>query len=115
VIASHPQHVSTSFMFNGGLFFVSFIYASCDYIAHRDLWDSLYSLCVGGPWLALGDFNSVMGAHETTGVLKRQSCEDFRAGVTICNLTDLDSQGPFYTWRGFQRGKIVMSHLDRAF
>ncbi|PON63194.1 Endonuclease/exonuclease/phosphatase, partial [Parasponia andersonii] len=69
---------------------------------------------MAGPWLALGDFNSVMGAHETTVVLKCQSYEDFRAGVTICNLTDLDSQGPFHTWRGFRRGKIVMSLLDRA-
>ncbi|PON58618.1 Endonuclease/exonuclease/phosphatase, partial [Parasponia andersonii] len=84
-------------------------------IARRDLWDSLYSLHVAGPWLALGDFNFVMGAHETTGVLKRQSCEDFRTGVTICNLIDLDSQGPFYTWRGFRRGKNVMPRLEGAF
>ena len=115
VMASHSQHVTASFQFNGDLFFVSFVYASCNYIVHRDLWDSLSSLHIVGPWLALGDFNSVMGAHETTGILKRQSCEEFRAGVTLCNLTDLDTQGPFYTWRGFRKGKIIMSRLDRAF
>ncbi|PON85920.1 Endonuclease/exonuclease/phosphatase, partial [Trema orientale] len=81
----------------------------------RDLWDSLSSLHVAGPWFVMGDFNSVMGSHETTGVLKRQSCEEFRAGVTLCDLIDLDTQGPLYTWRGMRRGKIIMSRLDRAF
>ncbi|PON75644.1 Endonuclease/exonuclease/phosphatase [Trema orientale] len=115
VTISHSQHVSASFEFHGDLFFASFVYASCNYIARRDLWDSLSSLHVDGPWLVIGDFNSVMGAHETTGILKRQSCEEFRAGVTLCNLTDLDSQGPMYTWRGMRRGKLIMSRLDRAF
>ncbi|PON43341.1 Endonuclease/exonuclease/phosphatase, partial [Trema orientale] len=115
VIQSHSQHVSVSFLFNGVLIFGSFIYASCDYIVRRDLWDSLSSLHVTGPWLVLGDFNSVMGAHETTGIIKRRSCEDFRAGVTLCNLIDLDTQGPCHTWRGSRGGRIVMSRLDRAF
>ncbi|PON37349.1 Endonuclease/exonuclease/phosphatase, partial [Trema orientale] len=115
VLSLHPQHVSSSFVVNGILFYVSFVYASCNYILRRDLWDSLSALHIVGPWLALGDFNSVMGAHETTGILKRRSCEDFRAGITLCDLVDLDSQGPFYTWQGFRKGHLVMSRLDRAF
>ncbi|PON57860.1 Endonuclease/exonuclease/phosphatase [Parasponia andersonii] len=56
-----------------------------------------------------------MGAHETTGIIKRRSCEDFRAGVTLCNLLDLETQGPSYTWHGTRGGWIVMSRLDRTF
>ncbi|PON59181.1 hypothetical protein PanWU01x14_161080 [Parasponia andersonii] len=67
------------------------------------------------PLLNEGDFNSVMGAHETTGIIKRRSCEDFRAGVTLCNMIDLDSQSPFFTWRGSRGRRLVMSCLDRAF
>ncbi|PON48518.1 Endonuclease/exonuclease/phosphatase, partial [Trema orientale] len=115
VIASHLQHVSASFKLHGELFFASFVYASCNYMDSRYLWDSLSSLHVDGPWLVMGDFNSIMGAHETTGILKRQSCEEFRAGVTLFNLTDLDTQGPLYNWRGVRRGKIIMSCPDRAF
>ncbi|PON75625.1 Endonuclease/exonuclease/phosphatase [Parasponia andersonii] len=114
-MVSHSQHVSASFKFHGDLFYVSFDYANCSYIVRRNLWKSLASMHITGPWLALGDFNFVMGAHETTGILKRQSCEEFRAGITLCNLTDLDSQGPLYTWHGSRRGQIVMSRLDRAF
>ncbi|PON70840.1 Zinc knuckle CX2CX4HX4C [Parasponia andersonii] len=91
----------------------SFIYASYDYLVRRDLWDSLSSLHVNGPWLALGDFNSIMGVHETTGIIKRRSCEDFRAGVTLCNLIDLDTQGPRHTWHGSRGGRIVFGDLKR--
>ncbi|PON38505.1 Endonuclease/exonuclease/phosphatase [Parasponia andersonii] len=115
VISSHSQHVSSSFVFNDVLFYVSFVYVSCNYIVRHDLWDSLSALHIVGPWLILGDFNSVMGAHETTGIIKRRSCEKFRAGVTLCDLVDLHSQGPFYTWHGFRWGQLVMSRLDRAF
>ncbi|PON79266.1 Endonuclease/exonuclease/phosphatase, partial [Parasponia andersonii] len=92
-----------------------FVYASCDYIVRRELWDSLSSLHVTGPWLVLGDFNSVMGTHETTGIIKGRSCEDFRVSVTLCNMIDLDSQGPLFIWRGSRGGRLVMSRLDKAF
>ena len=43
------------------------------------------------PWLVINDFNVVMGTHETSGFLRSISYDDFRAGVTICNLIDLDT------------------------
>ncbi|PON33777.1 hypothetical protein PanWU01x14_349870 [Parasponia andersonii] len=60
-------------------------------LAISNFQDSLSSLHVTSPWLVLGDINSVMGAHETTGIIKRRSCEDFRAGITLCNMIDLGS------------------------
>ena len=43
------------------------------------------------PWLVIGYFNAVMGTHETTSLPQLVSCDDFRAGVTICYLIDLDT------------------------
>ncbi|PON63256.1 LOW QUALITY PROTEIN: Endonuclease/exonuclease/phosphatase [Trema orientale] len=96
------------------VYFSSVLFMQAVIISLVVIYEILCTLCM---WVVpgLGDFNSVMGAHETTGVFKCQSCEEFCAGATICNLTDLDSQKPFYTWQGFRRGKIVMSRLDRAF
>ena len=54
-----------------------------------------------------------MGSNKTTDIIKRRSCEDMEN--TLCNLIDLDSQGPFHTWRGSHGRRIMMSRLDRAF
>ena len=63
----------------------------------------------------MGYFNSVMGFHESTGSPMLLSCEDFRAGVTLCSLLDRDTHGSFYTWSRNRNGHIISSRLDRAF
>ena len=54
----------------------------------------------------IGDFNAVMGTHETTGSLRSVSYDDFRAKVAISNLIDLDTQGSMYTWSGSRNGVL---------
>ena len=108
---THDQHITASFICDN----VSFVYASNSSPIHHCLWDSLCSIDIHGSWLVLGDFNAVMGAHESTSSPKALSCSDFRAGVTICDLVDIDSQGSLYTWQGFWNGKFVCFRLDRAF
>ncbi|KAK2658156.1 hypothetical protein Ddye_004689 [Dipteronia dyeriana] len=44
-----------------------------------------------------GDFNSVLGAHETTGNIYTISCYDFRAALTVCDLVDIETKGVFHT------------------
>ena len=39
----------------------------------------------------------------------------FVAAISLCNWVELDSQGPFHTWRGTSARGIVFSKLDRAF
>ena len=116
VILSHPQHVTASFKVDGVSCYSSFIYASTSNSKRRILWDSLADLNLNGAWFAIGDFNSVLGAHETTGTPRLSSCMDFAAAISLCNWVELDLQGPKYTWSGtssFRR--VVLSKLDRAF
>ncbi|KAK3225536.1 hypothetical protein Dsin_005398 [Dipteronia sinensis] len=63
---------------------ISFIYASVNYITPRSLWNYLMDISGSDdPWLVLGDFNSVLGAHETTSNISTVSCDDFLAALTI--------------------------------
>ena len=64
------------------------------------------------PWLVIGDFNVVIGTHETTGSPRSVSCDDFYPRVTICNLIDSDTQGSMYTWSGSYNGCVILSRLD---
>ena len=91
IILSYSQHVIASFDLVGVTCIVSFVYASASYVNPRFLWDFLSSLAIMDPWLFTGDFNVVMGTHETIGSPRSVSCDDFHAGVTICNLIDLDT------------------------
>ena len=44
------------------------------------------------PWLMLGDFNSVLSAHETIGNVFTISCDDFRATLTVSDLVDIETK-----------------------
>ncbi|KAK3195733.1 hypothetical protein Dsin_027043 [Dipteronia sinensis] len=67
------------------------------------LWTFLVS---DAPWLVLRDFNSVLGAHETTGNISTISCEYFRAVLIVCDLVDIKTKGVFYTRIG-QVGLVI--------
>ena len=61
--------------------YIAAIYASTLYLKRRQLWADLTHLQgrFHGPWLFLGDFNAVMGAHEKRGRCppSNLSCLDF--------------------------------------
>ena len=115
IISLYAQHVTTSFLVNGTLFYGSFIYASTSLKNRQALWNSLSDLSIQGPWFAIGDFNVVLGAHETSGNPSTSSCMDFRTAISLCNWVELDSQGSFHTWHGSTASGIVLFRLDRAF
>ncbi|KAK3229336.1 hypothetical protein Dsin_001217 [Dipteronia sinensis] len=66
------------------------------------------------PWLVLGDFNSVLGAHETTGNVSTIFCDDFCAALTVCDLVDIETKGVFHTRIGCGRRCMVLSRLDKV-
>jgi len=45
--------------------YIAAVYASTYYLKRRALWADLTHLqgCFHGPWLFIGDFNAVLGAH----------------------------------------------------
>lgn len=45
--------------------FLTFVYMSVSYRRRRHLWSVLLSLGLdSSPWLIIGDFNAILGAHE---------------------------------------------------
>lgn len=70
-----------------------------------------------GPWCYIGDFNSVLGAHEKRGgrLPTQASYDVFKAWSDSCNLTHIMTRGAAYTWSKNRslNGHIEM-RLDRA-
>ncbi|XP_024190656.1 uncharacterized protein LOC112194671 [Rosa chinensis] len=96
----------------------SFIYAATTALKRKSLWSDLLHLRqnTSVPWMVIGDFNAVLGAHECLGGQPpiRSSCEDFRSVTELCDFSHMDTSGAFFTWaRGHGRSHIER-RLDRA-
>ena len=78
-----PQHVTLMLQTYTTPMYISAIYASNNPIIRRSLWNDLALIksSFDGPWLAIGDFNCLLGAHEKRGFPppNARSCEDFQA------------------------------------
>ena len=99
--------------------YIAAIYASNSYLTRRQLWADLTHLqgCFQGPWLFIGDFNAVLGAHEKRGRRPPPtlSCEDFLNWSNANILNHLPSSGSFFTWTNSRFGNDnVALRLDRA-
>lgn len=64
----------------------------------------------------MGDFNAITGSHEQIGhrTLHRISGDEFRTFTSEAGVVDLDTTGPFFTWRSSHLGLIITSRLDRT-
>ncbi|PON60098.1 Endonuclease/exonuclease/phosphatase [Trema orientale] len=65
-------------------------------------------------WCVLGDFNAILGSHETTGIIYSTSCFEFTSFLAASSLVDLDTKRAFYTRVGKGARGLILSHLDRA-
>ena len=72
-------------------------------------------MSIQGPWFSIGDYNAILSAHETLENPFASSCMKFAIAISLRNWVELDSQGPFHTWRGTSTHGIVFSKLDKAF
>lgn len=73
--------------------FIAAIYASNFYLV------ILMQGCFVGPWLFIGDFNAILGAHEKRGRRPPQnlSCEDYLNWSNANILNHLPTLGSFFT------------------
>jgi len=99
--------------------YIAAIYASNYYLTRRQLWADLTHLqgCFQGPWLFIGDFNAILGAHEKRGRRPPPtlSCEDFLNWSNANLLNHLPTSGSFFTWTNGRFGnENVALRLDRA-
>jgi hypothetical protein len=119
LISVDDQHIALSILDNEKVFCLSVIYASTCYIKRRKLWQTLTDLQhqYHNPWCFIGDFNTIMGAHEHSGNINptRQPIDDFQHWTDSNFLIHLATSGAYFTWSNGRRGaKHTERRLDRA-
>jgi hypothetical protein len=101
IIEVDDQHIAISVEVGGSIFCVAAVYASTCYIKRRVLWSSLTDLVNqhSFPWSFIGDFNTILGAHEHRGNCLPASIPiaDFQRWTNSLNLIHLHTHGAFYT------------------
>lgn len=111
VISMSRQQFSFSMTVNQKKIFTAAVYAATSHIMRRDLWNELQALIQGnhGPWLWIGDFNSILGAHEQRGggSVSTQSCTEFRELSEGCALTHLPTLGSEFSWINNRSGSSL--------
>ncbi|KAK2661151.1 hypothetical protein Ddye_007684 [Dipteronia dyeriana] len=120
IILFHEKYLTVSITVNSQLHYFTFIYTSMSTIVRRSLWQSLRNMVslVSSSWLVVGDFNMVLGDHESLSLHPPacSSCdEDFKSVIDDCDLIGVRSQSARFTWaRGHYPHTRVWRRLDRA-
>jgi len=99
--------------------YIAAVYASTYYLRRRQLWADLTHLqgCFQGPWLFIGNFNAILGAHEMRDRRPPPSlsCKDLLNWINANILNHLPTLGSFFTWtNGRFSIENVALRLDRA-
>ncbi|XP_074298068.1 uncharacterized protein LOC141628881 [Silene latifolia] len=100
-------------------FWYTLVYGFNKAAERENLWSCLrsYHRIIIGPWMACGDFNSVMDINEHMG-----GANDTRVHIIPlnkvthdCHLFDLKATGAFFTWNNkHESGEKVYSRIDRV-
>ncbi|XP_061336944.1 uncharacterized protein LOC133284010 [Gastrolobium bilobum] len=116
IIKSHHQYVHTRIHYveDKRMEVATFVYGSPRRVERLQLWEELLVIAdsVVGPWVLVGDFNSVLRQYEKVGGLDVcwRSIQDMQECLEKCRVFDVGFKGPSYTWR---RGKLE-ERIDRA-
>jgi len=103
----------------GSKVYIVGIYASISYLLQRQLWADLIMLhnSLAAPWIFVGDFNAVLGAHEKRGrhLPPSTSCNDFLSLTNANLLLHLNTNDVQFTWNnGRLDSDYVFLRLDHA-
>ena len=81
-------------------FHATFVYGLHTIVDRRDLWDSLRMWCPSGPWLVLGDFNSILSQDDKLNgnVVSMYEIDDFHNYCHDLGLFNLNYSGCHFTW-----------------
>ncbi|XP_073304620.1 uncharacterized protein [Primulina huaijiensis] len=120
IIYSHPQFVLVKVDTGTSIpWFLSIVYGSPNATLRKRLWNDLSNenLNIEGPWISLGDFNSVITEHEisTTGGVAYCRSAGFADWMFNQGLLDLVFTGSRFTWmRGNNSNTFKGARLDRG-
>ncbi|KAI9097782.1 hypothetical protein K1719_025553 [Acacia pycnantha] len=85
-------------------FALTAIYAVPNDSLKQVLWQRLEGIAASTfiPWVAVGDFNDILNSGERIGgaEVSYSRIQKFQDRIAACNLSDMGSCGPKFTWRG---------------
>ncbi|XP_026429081.1 uncharacterized protein LOC113325056 [Papaver somniferum] len=97
---------------------VSGIHAHVGVIQRRFLWAEMESISeMNKPWLAIGDFNSIVSQDEKIGgkAENRRAMQEFNNCLNNCDLIQAPKSGLLHSWSNCQHGdRRILCNLDRA-
>lgn len=119
VLTSSDHHVTFVFSLKPVNFGVSAIYASSCCIQRRRFWSELSSIHSQHliPWSCIGDFNTIIGAHEYRGnfIPARLPMNEFLEWTYSNNFIHLPTRGAQFTWANGKSGRrYTEKRLDRV-
>ncbi|XP_019171913.1 PREDICTED: uncharacterized protein LOC109167347 [Ipomoea nil] len=120
VLRTHPQYVLMQVCMLGQTpWYLASVYGSLAHHLRRRLWNDLRQVERGfsGPWLAAGDFNTVLNKDETSNYSSFSSYRsaDFGTWIQDEGLIDLGFTGAKLTWvKNGNAESIKGARLDRA-
>ncbi|KAF8099069.1 hypothetical protein N665_0252s0008 [Sinapis alba] len=103
-------------------FYCSFIYASNQIEGRKELWEDLCHhhnspTFKNKEWMIMGDFNEILDGEENSRFSSLESLprgmRDFQRMVLQCQMSDMGTQGPLFTWSNKQEEGIICKKLDR--
>lgn len=83
---------------------ISIVYANCNKIRRRQLWEDLENLAEGdigkGLWAVMGDFNCILSPEEKKGNLRYniEKSREFQQCADVTELREISYYGNTYTW-----------------
>lgn len=110
--SSQGLHVLVKSLVSQVEFHISFVYGLHTIVARRALWDSLRVWCPPGPWMVLGDFNSLLSQDDKLNgsAVSMYETADFNKCCLDLGLSDLNYTGCHFSWSNGS----VWSKLDRV-
>ncbi|XP_019179248.1 PREDICTED: uncharacterized protein LOC109174466 [Ipomoea nil] len=120
VLDTHPQFISLQVQdADSESWLLSVVYGSPNKALRKRLFSELSGqfFMPHGPWLAVGDFNSVTCQDEVNNLetFSMSRCSDFNQWIFREGLIDLGFEGTKFTWmRGVNSTSFKGARLDRA-
>ncbi|XP_061342523.1 uncharacterized protein LOC133288720 [Gastrolobium bilobum] len=120
IVAVHTQFIHTKILHveDDRSEFVTFVYGNPRRLERQVLWDELELIAqeVDGPWVVLGDFNSVQKTFEKIGGKEAcwNSMREMNLCLASCDLEDIGFKGPNFTWKGENFRKGLIEHDNKV-
>ncbi|XP_058775146.1 uncharacterized protein LOC131649401 [Vicia villosa] len=122
LLSRNSQYIHTSISYpKGRPWLFTAIYASLSEDCRKTMWEELKFIASNNhqPWLVEGEFNDIASIKDKKGgaPVSLRRIKLFTDRVNACNLMDMGSHGPKYTWKGpiFHCGQQIYEKLDRGF